>query len=143
MLQEADTRRNGFIVLMHDLFWQQVELAIGYFLPGALQRGYRITPISTCMNQQLADTYAETNTKGVIPGGSGLGGDVVFTGQVAPKNAPLGGSDGSNTDPLTAAGGYEPEGSEDGGERIQDRFLWSFMAAVGLSGILAIAPALF
>ena len=61
LLQVADSYRTGFIVLEHDLWWQQVEMAVGYFLPTALARGYKVVSVGQCMSQELADTYVETN----------------------------------------------------------------------------------
>ncbi|KAH7103383.1 hypothetical protein BKA62DRAFT_696780 [Auriculariales sp. MPI-PUGE-AT-0066] len=141
MLQAASVYPRGFIVLEHDLWWQQVKLAVGYFLPGAKNAGYSITSINQCMSQNLADMYVETSsTKGTtLPAGSGGGNDIIGTGQTAPKNSPLGGSDGSNIDPNVEAGGYAREG---GGAVHMDIGTRSLVAGVVLSGLLTFIPAL-
>lgn len=59
----------GFIVLEHDLFVQQVEIATGYILPAALAFDPKLTiePIITCLNKPLQDAYIETNDNKTNP----------------------------------------------------------------------------
>jgi len=70
LLTAADAYGKGFIVLEHDLYYQQVDLAIGYFLPSAEARGYKIVPIYECAGQELVNAYLETRTTTDLPGGS-------------------------------------------------------------------------
>ncbi|KAH7093884.1 glycoside hydrolase/deacetylase, partial [Auriculariales sp. MPI-PUGE-AT-0066] len=86
----------GSIVLEHDIVWQEVKLAVGYFLPAAQKAGFKIMPVNQCMAHNLADTYAETTSLKGVPEGSGLGNAVTGAGQKASPDAPLGGSDTTN-----------------------------------------------
>ena len=109
ILSHAKGLPNGFIVLEHDLFWQQVELAVGYFLPSARAEHFTVTSINECNDQSLASMYVETaGANAPLPAGSGSGSDMTGWGQVAPANAPLGGSDGSNANPTVLAGQGKP-----------------------------------
>lgn len=42
ILDLANNLSTGFIVLEHDLFQQEVDMSIGYFLPLAFQRNYKV-----------------------------------------------------------------------------------------------------
>ncbi|KAH7101373.1 glycoside hydrolase/deacetylase [Auriculariales sp. MPI-PUGE-AT-0066] len=60
ILSHASALPTGFIVLEHDLWWEQVELAVGYFLPSARAEKFTVTSINACNNQPLAGMYVET-----------------------------------------------------------------------------------
>ena len=45
LLTTTDAYGKGFIVLKHDLYYQQVDLTVGYFLPSTEAYGYKIVPI--------------------------------------------------------------------------------------------------
>lgn len=109
ILAQAASLSTGFIVLEHDLWWQEVDLAVGYFLPAAQAAHFQITSINTCVGQALADVYVETSAAGKTPAGSGSGGAITGSDQVAKPGASLGGSDGSSsangTDGSTSTGG--------------------------------------
>ena len=67
ILSNVATLKTGFIVLEHDLFEQTVEIATGYILPDALKRGFRMTPVVTCLNKPMSDAYIETNDNKTNP----------------------------------------------------------------------------
>ncbi|KAF8971428.1 hypothetical protein BDZ97DRAFT_1651088 [Flammula alnicola] len=69
ILGNVTGRSNGFIVLEHDLFEQTVEVATGYILPDALahQPPFTIQPVISCLNQNMADAYIETNNNSTNP----------------------------------------------------------------------------
>lgn len=52
----------GFIVLEHDLYQQTVDLAVGYFLPLAESRGYKMESIIDCLGLPQAEAYIETSS---------------------------------------------------------------------------------
>ncbi|KAH7104989.1 glycoside hydrolase/deacetylase [Auriculariales sp. MPI-PUGE-AT-0066] len=141
LLGTASTYANGFTVLEHDLFWPQVKLAVGYYLPGALQAGFKITSVNECMSVSNADAYSETSSVKTLPGGSGQGKDMTGTGQTAPPNAALGGSDGSNTDPNVKAG-EDPEttGDQGGAAVLLDIGSAKLVLAVLLASLVAFVP---
>ncbi|KAH7101349.1 hypothetical protein BKA62DRAFT_703527 [Auriculariales sp. MPI-PUGE-AT-0066] len=70
LIAQAETLGKGFIVLEHDLYWQQVDLAVGYFLPAAAQAGFKVVPVYECAGQELVNAYIETRTTTSLPGGS-------------------------------------------------------------------------
>ena len=57
-------------MLEHDLYYQQVNLATGYFLPSVEARGCKIVLIYECAVQELVNAYLETRTTTDLPGGS-------------------------------------------------------------------------
>jgi hypothetical protein len=63
IVSNAVNLNNGFIVLEHDLFQQTVEVATGYILPDALARkpAFNITPVISCLDHSLGESYLETN----------------------------------------------------------------------------------
>ena len=63
ILGNATQINTGFIVLEHDLFQQTVDIAVGYILPEALahQPKYNITPVITCSEMPMSNSYLETN----------------------------------------------------------------------------------
>ena len=63
ILGNASSFDTGFIVLEHDLWWEQVELTVGYYYPTLKSRGWTLQPVNQCVGQNLQDTYAETNTR--------------------------------------------------------------------------------
>jgi peptidoglycan/xylan/chitin deacetylase (PgdA/CDA1 family) len=50
----------GFIVLEHDLYQQTVDLAVGYFLPLAMQSKYLLRSVIDCLHRPLSEAYIET-----------------------------------------------------------------------------------
>jgi hypothetical protein len=151
ILTHAKGLPNGFIVLEHDLFWQQVELAVGYFLPSARAEHFTVTSINECNDQPLSSMYVETaGANAPLPAGSGSGNDMTGWGQVAPKNAPLGGSDGSNANPTVLAGQGKPtvkptssvetDGGDDGDDgRDSAHSLFRMGEAIRVVGAVAFA----
>ncbi len=59
----------GFIVLEHDLFPQEVELGVGYFLPAAqsFQPKLTLKPIGACQGWPETNMYLETTTNTTFP----------------------------------------------------------------------------
>ncbi len=59
----------GFIVLEHDLFPQEVELGVGYFLPAAqsFQPKLTLKPIGACQGWPETNMYLETTTNATFP----------------------------------------------------------------------------
>lgn len=146
ILQHASNLNTGYIVLEHDLWEQEVELATGYFMPSALAAHTTITSINQCNGQSLASVYAETVAAGAsLPAGSGEGGFMTGWGQKAPANAPLGGSDGSNTDPNVPAGSGDDddEEGEDGARSLlQTGEVMRLVGAVALAALISSVGAL-
>jgi len=70
LLTAADAYGKGFIIIERDLYYQQVDLVIGYFLPSAEARGHKIVPVDECAGQELVNAYLETRTTTDLPGGS-------------------------------------------------------------------------
>jgi len=70
LLTAADAYGKGFVVLEHDIYYHQVDLAIDYFVPSAKARDYKIVLIYGCAGQELVNTYLETCTTTNLPGGS-------------------------------------------------------------------------
>lgn len=86
ILQTAVTElTTGFIVLSHDLWYQEVELSTGYFIPAALAQKFNIEPIYKCLGLTINDCYLETNNNATnpVPGSPG-----------SPIGNPAGGSGG-------------------------------------------------
>lgn len=55
--------KSGFIVLEHDLYQQTVDLAVGYFLPQAINSGnYTLKSIVNCLGLPLSEAYIETSS---------------------------------------------------------------------------------
>ncbi|KZV96954.1 glycoside hydrolase/deacetylase [Exidia glandulosa HHB12029] len=139
ILTHAANLATGFIVLEHDLWWQEVDLATGYFLPSALAAHFQITSINQCMNQALSEVYVETSASGKLPSGSGSGGKVTASDQTATSSTPLGGSDG------TASGGNGTTGGDSTGDGTGAALREGVPALVGatlLAGLMALAAAL-
>jgi hypothetical protein len=69
IIGNATTRNTGFIVLEHDLFEQSVEVATGYILPDAQAHNppFTIRPVISCLNQDMANAYIETNNNATNP----------------------------------------------------------------------------
>lgn len=69
IVTNALNMNNGFIVLEHDLFQQTVEVATGYILPDALARrpAFNITPVISCMNRPMGQSYLETHDNQTNP----------------------------------------------------------------------------
>ncbi|KLO07278.1 carbohydrate esterase family 4 protein, partial [Schizopora paradoxa] len=69
ILSNATTLDTGFIVLEHDLFPQEVDLGVGYFLESALKFTPRLTmkPIGACQNWPESNMYLETTTNTTFP----------------------------------------------------------------------------
>jgi hypothetical protein len=55
---------HGVIVLQHDIYFEAVNLAIGYTLPYVLGHNppFDVKPVMQCQGRPSADMYAETNT---------------------------------------------------------------------------------
>ena len=95
ILDTADTLTTGFIVLAHDLYQQTVDLAIGYVLPDAQARKYKMTSIIECLNKPLADAYVETSSNSSSPASTGTAtGSGASSSSTSPANG--GSSAGSN-----------------------------------------------
>jgi len=69
IIGNATTRDTGFIVLEHDLFEQSVEVATGYILPDAQAHNppFTIQPVISCLKQDMANAYIETNDNSTNP----------------------------------------------------------------------------
>ena len=69
ILNNATVIDTGFIVLEHDLFPQEVDLSVGYFLPAALgfQPKLSLKPIGTCQGWPATNMYLETTTNATFP----------------------------------------------------------------------------
>ncbi len=69
ILSDAATLDTGFIVLEHDLFPQEVDLGVGYFLQSALQFTPKLTfkPIGACQGWPETNMYLETTTNATFP----------------------------------------------------------------------------
>jgi len=69
ILQSVPGMSTGFIVLEHDLWPQEVDLTIGYFLPAALAQTPKLTiqPIRQCLGLAPGDAYIETNNNSTNP----------------------------------------------------------------------------
>jgi len=86
ILTNATQLDTGFIVLEHDLFEQEVDLATGYSIPQALQANFKLMDINTCLGGQPADAYLETiSDKSKVPTYPGAGSvDVSGNGTTVP-----------------------------------------------------------
>jgi peptidoglycan/xylan/chitin deacetylase (PgdA/CDA1 family) len=95
ILTNATTLSTGFIVLQHDLWEQEVDLATGYSIPQALAAHFNLMDINKCLGQVSSDAYLETITnKSNIPSFPGAGGiDITGNGTTVPGT----GTGNSNT----------------------------------------------
>jgi len=80
ILDLANNLSTGFIVLEHDLFQQEVDMSIGYFLPLAFQRNYKVEAIYQCLGTSLNNVYIETSSN------STAGPSVTPTGSSSPTS---------------------------------------------------------
>jgi peptidoglycan/xylan/chitin deacetylase (PgdA/CDA1 family) len=62
ILGNATQINTGFIVLEHDLYAQTVDMAVGYFLPLALNNTpkFNIEPVIDCLHLPASEAYVET-----------------------------------------------------------------------------------
>jgi len=100
ILSNATQLSTGFIVLQHDLFEQEVDLATGYSIPEALQAKFNLMDINKCLGAQPGDAYLETiANKSNIPSFPNVTGgiDVTGNGTAAPGT-------GSNSSTGTSGG---------------------------------------
>jgi peptidoglycan/xylan/chitin deacetylase (PgdA/CDA1 family) len=99
ILSNATTLDTGFIVLQHDLWEQEVDLATGYSVPQALAAHFNLMDINKCLGQQPSDAYLETiANKSNIPTFPGAGSiDVSGNGTTTPGTGSPSTGTGTNT----------------------------------------------
>jgi len=92
ILSNATLLDTGFIVLQHDLFEQEVDLATGYSIPQALSKNFNLMDINKCIKQTPADAYLETiSDKSKVPTFPGAGSvDVSGNGTTVPGTGSTG-----------------------------------------------------
>lgn len=97
---ELDT---GFIVLEHDLYQQTVDLAVGYFLPMAIDSGkYAMKSIIECLGLPNAEGYIETSANAT---------ETLIQGPGTVYQAVVGTQTGEAPVKTTGAGSDAPAGS--------------------------------
>ncbi|PVF96537.1 glycoside hydrolase/deacetylase [Serendipita vermifera] len=134
---------HGVVALQHDIYYEAVNLAIGYTLPYLLEHNppFDIKPVMQCQGRPLADAYAETNTN---PDSPALERD----GDVATRSSNLGHTGGGNDVTATPSRTYvSPSGYQTGtttrsGGRVQAPIAVGMTSAI-LVGLLAIMGAIY
>lgn len=86
ILSNATQLDTGFIVLQHDLYEQEVDLATGYSIPAALNANFNLMDINKCIGNDPTDAYLETiKDKSKVPTYPGAGSvDVSGNGTTTP-----------------------------------------------------------